>query len=80
MRVTDATEFVVAEIVAIRFTPSRDGYRCAPPILGQLLRLARKRNLATGPRQNNPAGKSLKTLSSLSDKNIPLNPSGKSSL
>ena len=43
-----------------------------------LLRLARKRNLATRPRQNNPTGKSPKTLSSPSDKNIPLNPSGKS--
>jgi hypothetical protein len=31
-------------------------------------------------RQNNPTGKSPKTLSSPSDKNIPLNPSGKSSL
>jgi hypothetical protein len=78
MRVTDATEFVVAETVAIRFTPSRDGYRCAPPILRQLLCPARKRNLATEPRQNNPTGKSPKTLSSPSDKNIPLNPSGKS--
>jgi hypothetical protein len=38
----------------------------------------RKHNRATGPRQNNPAGKSLKTLSSLFEKNIPLNPSGKS--
>jgi hypothetical protein len=43
-----------------------------------LLRLARKRNLPTGPRQNNPAGKSPKTLSSLFQKNIPLNASGKS--
>jgi hypothetical protein len=45
-----------------------------------LLRLPRKRNLATRPRHINPTGKSPKTLSSPSDKNIPLNPSGKSSL
>jgi len=38
----------------------------------------RKRNLAAGPRQNNPPGKSLKMLSSLVAKNIPLNTSGKS--
>jgi hypothetical protein len=44
------------------------------------LRFARKQNLETPVRQNNPTGKSLKTLSSPSDKNIPLNPSGKSSL
>jgi hypothetical protein len=46
----------------------------------QLLRFARKDNRTTGPRQNSPTGKSLKTLSSLFEKNIPLNPSGKSSL
>ncbi|SHG56629.1 hypothetical protein SAMN05444169_3085 [Bradyrhizobium erythrophlei] len=44
----------------------------------QLLRLARKRNPAAGPRQNNPPGKSPKTLSTPSRKNIPLNVSGKS--
>jgi hypothetical protein len=44
----------------------------------ELLRFARKRNLETRARQNNPTGKSPKTLSSPSDKNIPLNPSGKS--
>jgi hypothetical protein len=44
----------------------------------QLRRLARKRNLATGPRQNNPTGKSPQTLSSPPAKNIPLNTSGKS--
>ena len=43
-----------------------------------LLRFTRKRNLAAGPRQNNPPGKSPKTLSSLWRKNIPLNVSGKS--
>jgi hypothetical protein len=46
--------------------------------LPELLRLARKRNLAPSPRQNNPTGKSPQTLSSLFKKNIPLNPSGKS--
>ena len=44
----------------------------------ELLRVARKRNLATGPRQNNPTGKSPKTPSSPFWKNIPLNMSGKS--
>jgi hypothetical protein len=44
----------------------------------QLRRLARKPNLATRLRQNNPTGKSLKTLSSPAAKNIPLSPSGKS--
>jgi hypothetical protein len=46
----------------------------------ELLRLARKRNLEIRVRQNNPTGKSPKTLSSPRAKNIPLNPSGKSSL
>jgi len=46
----------------------------------ELLRFARKRNLEIRPRQNNPTGKSPKTLSSPFEKNIPLNPSGKSSL
>jgi hypothetical protein len=41
---------------------------------------AGKRNLATRVRQINPTGKSPKTLSSPFEKNIPLNPSGKSSL
>jgi hypothetical protein len=36
----------------------------------KLLRLARKRNLATRVRQNNPTGKSPQTLSSPSRKNI----------
>jgi hypothetical protein len=44
----------------------------------QLRRFARKRNLAVGPRQNNPTGKSPETLSSPPAKNIPLNTSGKS--
>jgi len=44
----------------------------------KLLRRARKRNLAAGPRQNNPPGKSLKFMSSRLAKNIPLNMSGKS--
>jgi hypothetical protein len=43
-----------------------------------LRRLARKHNLATRVRQNNPTGKSLKNLSSPSAKNIPLSPSSKS--
>jgi hypothetical protein len=41
-------------------------------------RLARKPNLTTRVRQNNPPGKSPKSLSSLTAKNIPLSPSGKS--
>jgi hypothetical protein len=44
----------------------------------QLLRPVRKRNFETTPRQNNPTGKSLKTLSSPLAKNIPLNIEGKS--
>jgi hypothetical protein len=44
----------------------------------ELLRFARKQNLQSRPRQNNPTGKSPKTLSSLFKKNIPLNTSGKS--
>ena len=44
----------------------------------QLRRFARKRNLTTRPRQNNPPGKSLKNPSIPSAKNIPLSPSGKS--
>jgi hypothetical protein len=44
----------------------------------KLLRAARKRNLAAGLRQNNPPGKSPKSLSSPSRKNIPLNMSCKS--
>ena len=44
----------------------------------RLRRLARKRNLAIWPRQNNATGKSVKTLSSPLEKNIPLPPSGKS--
>jgi hypothetical protein len=47
-----------------------------PPTL--LLRLARKRNLEARVRQSNPTGKSLKSVSSPFEKNIPLNPSGKS--
>jgi hypothetical protein len=43
-----------------------------------LRRLARKHNLATRLRQNNPPGKSLKSLSSPPAKNISLNLSGKS--
>jgi hypothetical protein len=46
----------------------------------QLLRLARKRNLAAPMRQNNPPGKSPESLSSLAAKNIPLSPSSKSVL
>jgi len=38
----------------------------------------RKHNLPTRVRQNNPTGKSLKNLSSLAAKNIPLSSSGKS--
>jgi hypothetical protein len=38
----------------------------------------RKHNLPTRLRQNNPPGKSRKSLSSLAAKNIPLSPSGKS--
>jgi hypothetical protein len=41
-------------------------------------RLPRKHNLAARVRQNNPTGKSLKSLSSPAAKNIPLSPSGKS--
>jgi hypothetical protein len=41
---------------------------------------ARKRYLETRARQDTPAGKSPKTLAIPSRKNIPLNPSGKSSL
>jgi hypothetical protein len=44
----------------------------------QLRRPARKRNLAARPRQNGTTGKSVKTLSSPSAKNIPLNVSAKS--
>jgi hypothetical protein len=40
----------------------------------------RKRNLAIQLRQNNPTGKSPKTLSSPAAKNIPLSPSRKSVL
>jgi hypothetical protein len=46
----------------------------------ELLRFTRKRNLEARVRQNNPTGKSPKTLSSPLEKNIPLNPSGKSVL
>jgi hypothetical protein len=46
----------------------------------KLLRFARKRNLAPGPRQNNPPGKSPKILSSPHRKNILLNVAGKSVL
>jgi hypothetical protein len=46
--------------------------------LCELLRFPRKQNLMQRLRQTNPTGKSAKTLSSPSDKNIPLNPSGKS--
>jgi hypothetical protein len=48
------------------------------PTCSELLRVARKRDLDTRVRQNNPTGKSIKSLSSPSRKNIPLNPSGKS--
>jgi hypothetical protein len=43
-----------------------------------LLRFARKRNLASGLRQNNPPGKSPESLSSPFAKNIPLHMSCKS--
>jgi hypothetical protein len=46
----------------------------------QLLRFARKRNLPATMRQNNPPGKSPKTLSSPAAKNIPLSSTGKSVL
>jgi len=46
----------------------------------KLLRFTRKEKMKPRPRQNNPTGKSLKTLSSPFEKNIPLNPSGKSVL
>ena len=49
-------------------------------LLPMSLRRTGKRNLETRARQINPAGKSLKILSSPPAKNIPLNPSGKSSL
>jgi hypothetical protein len=44
----------------------------------QLLRFTRKHNRTPLLRQNNPTGKSPKTLSSPAAKNIPLSPSGKS--
>jgi hypothetical protein len=44
----------------------------------ELRRLVRKRNLASRVRQNNATGKSPQTLSSPSDKNIPVASSGKS--
>jgi hypothetical protein len=50
----------------------------ATSLSSRLLRLARKRNLALLPRQNNPPAKSPKTLSSPSNKNIPLHALGKS--
>jgi hypothetical protein len=43
-----------------------------------LLRVARKHEVMHQVRQNNPTGKSRKTLSSPRAKNIPLAPSGKS--
>jgi hypothetical protein len=46
----------------------------------KLLRFTRKEEMKQRPRQNNPTGKSLKTLSSPCRKNISLNPSGKSVL
>jgi hypothetical protein len=46
----------------------------------KLLRFTRKEEMKPRPRQNNPTGKSLKNLSSPFEKNIPLNPSGKSVL
>jgi hypothetical protein len=54
------------------------GLRVTQPT--DLLRRARKRNLAAGPRQNNPPGKSPKAVSSPYRKNIPLNVAGKSVL
>jgi hypothetical protein len=46
----------------------------------KLLCFMRKEEMKPRPRQNNPTGKSPKTLSSPFRKNIPLNPSGKSVL
>jgi hypothetical protein len=46
----------------------------------KLLCFTRKEEMKPRPRQNNPTGKSLKTLSSPFEKNISLNPSGKSVL
>jgi hypothetical protein len=46
----------------------------------KLLRFTCKEEMKPRPRQNNPTGKSPKTLSSPFEKNIPLNPSGKSVL
>jgi hypothetical protein len=67
--------------IADKFTQSAQGRLPWPGMTSvrcELLRLARKRNLSNRPRQNNPTGKSPKTLSSPLSKNIPLNPSGKS--
>jgi hypothetical protein len=54
--------------------------RCLPADLPnrELLRPARKRNLATRAATKQPAGQITKSLSSPSRKNIPLNGSGKS--
>jgi hypothetical protein len=69
------------KIAVSRMSASNGGLRARltnPPC--ELLRLARKLNPEARVRQNNPTGKSPKTLSSPFCKNIPLNPSGKSVL
>jgi hypothetical protein len=59
------------------FTNASEGQQVAHR---ELLRLPRKRNLATRPATNQPAGQITQSLSSPSRKNIPLNLSGKSAL
>jgi len=76
-----ASTFTGSNFATRSLNPSYEFYPSAPAsqfAKRELLRLSRKRNLATRPRHINPTGKSPKTLSSPSDKNIPLNPSGKS--
>jgi hypothetical protein len=53
-------------------------WRVRPETTCELLRVACNSNLDQRPRQTNATGKSRKTLSTLSRKNIPLAPSGKS--
>jgi hypothetical protein len=62
------------------FDGERQQRRCACLSNRELLRLARKRNLETRAATKQPGGQITQTLSSHFDKNIPLNPSGKSSL
>jgi hypothetical protein len=61
---------------AVGIILARYGLRPISP--ADLLRFARKRNLASGLRQNNPPGKSPESLSSPFAKNIPLHMSCKS--